>query len=249
MPSSSKPESASSPPEERVGPRATFIILSYARPRNIQRILDDILASRSCEHIVLSNNNPDIDIHDHIVRDQPGRVTVVQQKEHWEPVIRFMLARDMPGDYFVCIDDDLFLTPAQIDALVDHLHADPSVPHGVWGERIKKTDDTFRIDRGLHNIDGEVDVLNRAYAFTRRHVQRYFELLALIGVRQPRKLGRGDDQVLSFSGAHKPMCHDLGPIENCPTADQDGIALWRQKGFYEERMKLYVKLLQATGRE
>lgn len=242
------PESASSPPADGAGPQASFIILSYARPQNILRILETILASRSCEWILLSNNNPDVDIHEYITRDQPSRVKVIQQSEHWEPIIRFMMARGMPSNYFVCIDDDLFLTPAQIDALVGHLHADPSTPHGVWGERITPVGGTFRIYRGVHNIDGEVDVLNRAYAFTRRHVQRYFELLALIGVKQPRDLGRGDDQVLSFSGERKPMCHDLGPIENCPTADQEGIALWRQKGFYEERMKLYVQLLQATGR-
>jgi hypothetical protein len=249
MTQADEPDPIATSPPSSDGPRAAFIILSYARPQNMQRILDAVLAARSCDHILLSNNNPDIDIFDHIARDQPDRVKVAQQKERWEPVSRFIFARNMPDDYFVCIDDDLFLTPAQIDALVSHLHADPAVPHGVWGEHVRLVEGVFQITPGVHNFDGEVDTINRAYAFTHPHVRRYFELLGLVGVKRPRSLGRGDDIVLSFSGERKPFCHDLGPLEDCPTADDKELALWRNENFYDARIRLYARLREVTGRD
>jgi hypothetical protein len=60
----------------------TFIILRYARPQNIQPILETILQARSCARIVLSNNNPAIDINDHIALSA-DRLTVLQQQEPW----------------------------------------------------------------------------------------------------------------------------------------------------------------------
>ena len=220
---------------------ATFIILSYARPQNIQRILDTILKAGSCGRIVLSNNNPDINILEYI-DPSPEVLEVIQQEERWGPVKRFCIARECESEFFVCIDDDLFLTSRQIDLLVDQVLAEPSVPHGVWGEKITIERNVFKLERGLFNYSGEVDVINRAYAFTRNHVQRFFELMEYLRVEDPRNLGPGDDVLLSFSGTGRPKCHDLGPLENCPTSDQEGIALWREKGFYEQRLKIFHQL-------
>jgi hypothetical protein len=64
---------------------ATFIIPSCARPQNIQPILETILQARSCARIVLSNNNPAIDINDHIALSA-DRLTVLQQQERWPAV-------------------------------------------------------------------------------------------------------------------------------------------------------------------
>ena len=70
---------------------ATFIILSYARLQNYQAILEAILQARSCARIVLSNNNPAIDINDHIALSA-DRMTVLQQQERRPAVKRFCLA-------------------------------------------------------------------------------------------------------------------------------------------------------------
>ena len=94
------------------------------------------MAARSCDQIVLSNNNPHIDILDY-VHPAPGVLTILQQKERWEPVKRFCIAREMQSQFYACIDDDLFLTSDQIDSMVEGVAADPGVPHGVWGERIQ----------------------------------------------------------------------------------------------------------------
>lgn len=229
---------------------ATFIILSYARPQNIQRIVSTILEVRSCGEIILSNNNPDIDIL-HYVDPSPAKLKIVQQTEKWEPVKRFCIARESPAEFFVCIDDDLFLTAQQTDRLVEQLAANPAVPHGVWGAhfgflREGPNQVRPRLESGVHNYSGNVRLINRAYAFTRTHVTRFFELVAFLGVENPKKLGPIDDILLSFSGTGLPVCHDFGPLENCPTSDEEGIAVWRQPGFFDKRLATLVRLSQLS---
>ena len=41
----------------------------------------------------------------------------------------------------------------------------------------------FQLHRGLQNFSGEVDIINRAYAFTNLHVARFFQLMAYLKVR------------------------------------------------------------------
>jgi hypothetical protein len=234
--------------ETENGKSADFIILSYARPQNMQRLLDAILNSRSCGKVVLSNNNPAIDILDY-VDPSPESLEIIQQKEKWEPVKRFCIAREIQSEYFVCIDDDLFLTTAQIDQLVDRMIAEPDVPHGVWGAQFGFEPDgpntvRPRLESGVHNYSGEVRLINRAYAFTRKHVERFFELMEFLGIEDPRDLGPADDILLSYSGTGRPKCHDLGPLENCPTSDQEGIAVWKEQGFFEKRVEKLVQLTQ-----
>jgi hypothetical protein len=228
------------------GTTATFILLSYARPQNMQRILNAVLGARSCAKIVLSNNNPEIDILDY-VDPSPARLTIVQQAVRWPAVKRFCIARDSGDAYFVCIDDDLFLTVQQIDALVERLAENPSVPHGVWGANVEFGTDTqgrgtVLLQGGLRNMSEPVRILNRVYAFTGGHVRRFFELLASLGIEDPRALGPADDILLSHSGAGLPLCHDLGALEECPTSDQEGIALWKEPGFLEARIAKIVQL-------
>ena len=187
----------------------TFIILSYARPQNIQPTLETILQARSCARIVLSNNNPAIDINDHIALSA-DRLTVLQQQERWPAIKWFCLAREEPAENFICIDDDLFLTAVQIDGLASRLLETPAVPHGSWGANV-----TFRrdpqgresvlLEGGIHNHSGPVRIINRAYAFTAGHVRRFFELLAALGIDDPRDLGPADDILLSHSGNGLPL--------------------------------------------
>lgn len=237
--------------DRRLVGAATFISLSYARPQNIQRIVDTILQAQSCGRLLLSNNNPDIDIRAHLDR-ATERLTVLQQTEHWPAVKRFCLAREEAGDYFVCIDDDLFLTVEQIDGLVARLIAEPAVPHGIWGANVRfrrnaQGGDVVLLQGGLRNIEAPVRIINRTYAFTAAHVQRFFELLALLGIEDPRALGPADDIVLSFSGTGAPLVHDLGPLEDCPTADLPGVAVWQEPGFFDRRSEKLFQLRLLFG--
>lgn len=219
----------------------TFILLSYLRPQNIQRILDAMKASKYCRRIILSNNRPAINILDYI--EPPGDgLEVIQQKEETLPVNRYSIARARPGEFFVCIDDDIFLTPPQIDTVITALMQDPARPHGVWGEVITMENKTMVVTRGVHNVSREVTILNRVYAVTRTHVQRFFRFLDDLGVTDPQDLGPVDDIVLSFCGTALPFCHDVGALENCPTSNQEGIALWKGERFEDQRKEILRRI-------
>lgn len=232
--------------DDTIDNSTTFILLSYARPWNMQRIVDTVLSARSCGSVILSNNNPKIDILKYVDLP-PKQVTILQQAEHWPAVNRFCIARESGAENFVCIDDDLFLTALQIDALVARLAENPAVPHGVWGANVC-TDtnadgrESLRLQGGVHNVTVPVRILNRAYAFTGKHNRRFFELLTALGITDPRELGPADDILLSHSGAGLPICHDLGPLSTCPTSTMRGIALWREPGFFEARIERLEQL-------
>ena len=219
---------------------ATFILLSFARPQNIQRIIDVIRKANCCGRIILSNNQPDIDIFDYIAPSL-DRLEVIQQEVKWDPIKRFMIARECGEKYFMCIDDDIFLSSHQIDQLFSRLVLDPSIPHGIWGELYERADGQIKIRQGMRNISRQVSVLNRVYAFTRDHVVRMFELMEILGISDPRNLKRVDDVLLSFAGVGSPQCHDLGTIKDCPTSDQVGIALWQEDKFHTPRLCFHTK--------
>jgi hypothetical protein len=235
------------PPDTHVE-TATFILLSYARPRNIQRIIDSISQARSCGRIILSNNQPAINIYDHI----DGRndlLDVVQQDRERGAVKRFCIARECDGELFVCIDDDMFMTPQQIDRLVAELINDPSRPHGIWGQLMETENGKARLSRPIHNISCDVSVLNMVYAFTRDHISRFFDLLDRLGIADPEDLGPFDDIVLSFTGARPPKCHDLGPFDICATWNLEGVAIWKQKNFMQRRMRFFLRLQSLVSRD
>lgn len=225
---------------------ATVILLSYARPQNMQPILETVLQAPSCGRIILCNNNPAIDITDHI-DPAPDRLSVLQETERWPAVKRFRLAREAPGKYFLCIDDDLFLTAVQIEDLLSELRVQPDRPHGLWGANVQLAADgkggqRLLLQGGIRNRSGPVRIINRVYAFTDAHVRRFFELLAALGIEDPRDLGPADDILLSFSGAAPPQMHDLGALRDCPTADTPGIALWTEPGFFDRRLQRLAEL-------
>jgi hypothetical protein len=140
------------------------------------------------------------------------------------------------------------LTAPQIRALTDTLQQEASIPHGgPWGQVARRVGDGRLKLQGWLYPDQRVDVLNRAYAFTRGHLDR-FELLAEhLGYSDYAAIGPIDDVLLSFAGHGRPICHDLGPWESCNTSNTDGIAVWREPGFAEARVAAYLKLCDFCG--
>jgi len=117
-------------------PHVTFLLLSYRRPANMQRQLDDIAAAPiQNKSVILSNNNPAINIFDYVVADAPS-VTILQQPRRRISAQRYELAKEASSQYFVALDDDLFLSPDQIAALAKKLIEAPAMPHGIWGQNL-----------------------------------------------------------------------------------------------------------------
>ena len=222
------------------------IVLSYKRPQNIERLVLPYIASTLIDRIVISNNNPDLDLLGWLgsVRDVP-KVDLVQQPRRSLPGKRFEIALTEPFDTFLCPDDDLFLTTAQIDALLGALRHEPNRVHGVYGEIHSFVNGSMQLGGGIHGIECELDILNRCYAFTRDHLLQMSALARELGYQSVGDTLFVDDMLLSYCGDGPPICHDLGPLDSCETSETPGIATFRESGFDQARMALWLRLAQS----
>jgi MFS transporter, DHA3 family, macrolide efflux protein len=238
---------------ERGGPRCCVVVLNYRRPANIDLIVRSALKCRFVDKVVVSNNNPD-----HRARDltsaQSERLVLIDQQRPTRQGIRFALAAAHDSEFYIAIDDDVFLSPKQLERLFMFLVADPSVPHGIGGE-VRKT----RSERDLPprdygfvtgvNGDREVDHLTRVYAFTREHLGIALGLFEQLGMEDLARVGNGEDIVLSFSGRSRPRIHRVGTVAQCASFACEGIATFTSYAdFFAERAQLHDRLLALRGR-
>lgn len=220
----------------------TAILLSYARPENIDLLVRILLRVPSVGRVVLCNNNPAISLRRWIsVTDD--RLCTMENNQRGSAGMRYRIAFGEQAPSFLCIDDDIFLTPAQIEALCQACVADPSVPHSTWGQLLRGDGSVLR---SVQNEDGEVDIINRVYAFHAKHLREFRRLLRILWpVDEPRlwtEWSHWDDVLLSFTGNARPVTHNFGKEMNCPTASQEGIAVWRQRDFERLRGELFLRL-------
>jgi hypothetical protein len=244
------------PRQTAEGPqRLTVILLSYKRVRNMQPLVRSLLRSDFIEKIIVSNNNPEYRIRDWIrLRDE--RIHLIDQPVRRAAGIRFELAKNEPGEYFVSIDDNTFLYPAQLKQLFRELVARPGSPHGFQGElyvgseKLAELEDPKRpgfLDRhgfkvNVRYCEQQVDILNRTYAFTREHVKEMYRLGNRLGMDMG-SVANGEDIILSASGQDRPYVHALGEVGECLSGIQMGVSTWRsRKDFFKEREELFLTL-------
>jgi hypothetical protein len=165
---------------------------------------------------------------------------VICPKDHSPPSFRYEIASQMTANFFLCIDDDIFLLPYQIKILFEKLIENPSVPHGTYGSEllindyIEKGSSKVKITCKHHfQVETEVDEIYQTYAFTKFHVVQYFNLLKRIRGENSCIDGLNfcDDIILSFSGKGRPIIHNLGKILACYTFDNDNIAVFKMHNF------------------
>lgn len=226
--------------QTRMNHEFTAIILSYKRPWNIHLICRTILELQNVKKLILSNNNPDIDIENYL-KFKDERLVVINQLNHTGCGKRFELAKKEKSHFFLCIDDDLFLDANQTRSLMEKLINDTSRPHGLCGQRVVMKNDSINL---INEIGGNVpiEILNRAYFFTKEHVTKFYDLIDSCKIDAP-DVDSCDDILISFSGTDKPIIHNVGNYYDCPTSDEWGIATWTLDGTNDRRSRVLKKLL------
>ena len=229
-------------------PEAAAVLLSYKRPKNLPLIAKSLLKNKYISRVIISNNNPEVRMQDWFDFEDE-RLEIVNQKVRRLPGYRFEIARQLKEQYFICIDDDLFLRPSQITTLYQALVNDPASPHGIWGQKFY-TGESGRLTwkDGIRDYSGDIDVINRAYFFTQAHIANFVQILHVIGIQRIEDLQFVDDIVLSFSGKGRPKCHDVGRLINCPSKDMEGVAVWRQNDFFADRIQFYEQMVSLKHR-
>jgi hypothetical protein len=225
-----------------------ILLTNYRRPWNLPRQIDAGLRSARKPDIFLIDN-----AEDQALEGSPAipfdRITFLRSPANFGPGHRVEVAASLACDVVVMLDDDIFLTPSQIDALVGKFEADPRRMHGVWGQECRIDDGRLRIRPGVFRVTREIEVLNRVYVLSPAQARAATQLARRLGYAAWRDVKVGMDVILSYGSPKKPMCHDLGPLEDCPSSNDPRIAVWRRPGFVETRRKLILALEELQARE
>jgi hypothetical protein len=216
--------------------------------RNMRRILDNVLLCEFVGQVIVSNNNPDVDITPHIPQ-RDHRLKVIQHLQRKGPAYRYDVARAHDSDYYICIDDDVFPSPWQLRRMFASFLRAPSRPHGshgaVYDERLGRFWQRQSLSLFPRNRSLTVDVILHIYFFTKRQLDRYFELVEAIGL-QNSEVHSSEDVIISFTGDDRPVYVDTGHIASCPTSNDPQVATWQRDGFKDFRQELFDKL-KAVG--
>ena len=228
--------------------KLTVLLLSYKRIRNMEPIVRSLLRCECIGKIILSNNNPEYRIREWVTQTS-DRLVCIDQTEHKGCAERYEIAKEEDVEYFCSIDDDIFLYPQQVTLLFEHLIRNPSVVHGIFGQKILDIDAYDPKEAFVHSItntEESVDFLSQVLFFTRDHLRRYHETIRALYLDTPegmRSLTWADDMVLSMSGNESPRCHTIGQYATCTTESTHGIALWVTPGFFHYRRQLCRHLI------
>ena len=214
--------------------RAT-VLITYYDPVRLQHLDSQIRQVLRCgfvERLVVSNHNPAFRVEEATtIRD--SRLEFRNEPVRRGCGYRWQVARDLPGEYLIVLDDDLLLFPGQIATLFSELLREPSVPHGLAGFRTSD-DAAFTY---LQASDCDVDFLCEAYAVSKAHLQRYHAICHRL-TRDPEVLRivdrAADFVVISASGRGRPKVHDVGPLFRCLSFRENGHAVHKQTTFEED---------------
>jgi len=223
------------------GKTCVAVLLTHNRPQNMSLLVHAALHNRFVTRVIVSNSNPQVRIRDWITSTD-SRLLLVDEISQTQPGHRLVLAKQSEAEYVLSVDDDIFLTPKQWKNFFEFLLADEQRPHGIIGQVYRPGTESSNGSPFHHVVarDMEVDVLIGAYAFTREHLKRVFELAAKVGISDLSQLRNGEDIVLSFSGITRPRIHRLKPALFCASEGLPGIALWKsEQGFWAERIRVF----------
>jgi hypothetical protein len=220
------------------------ILSSFRREANIRFILESMLCLPYVAKVTITNNNPATRVNIGLYA-QDSRVELLNQPQATSCGYRFDLARDSADEFFLLVDDDVFLSPQQIDQLYGKFLQDPDSPHGVRGQIWTEESGSG----SLTAISGEqeVDVLNQVYLVNRQMLEKMVFLIGKFGFEDCSQLHNTEDLFVSFSGNAKPRIHDVGELLSCPTSHKVGTAIYlKRSAFREERRVVFAKLLALS---
>lgn len=220
--------------------RLSVILLSYARPKNIDLILSAVVACDFVSEIIISNNNPEVPLEQFIHVHDP-RIRIIHQPRRAPASVRCDLSLNAAEPWILAIDDDVFPSARQVRAIFHRLVAAPYAVHGyggeVWGDPPAKA--TYRAVRWPRGTV-PVDTLMWAFAYTRNQVETYFDMLDQLGIVNA-ELKSSEDVPLSYAGRGPALIHGVGPMCRCPSDSEPEVATWMRPGFFEHRLELVAR--------
>jgi len=203
----------------------TAILLSWKRPQNMPRIVDELKRSPRVSEIVLWNNDPEKNL-------QFSGVKVINSPRNYHCLARYCMVPLAENNEILFQDDDLVIRPEQLETIHAAYTRDPSRIYGVAGRNIVN---------GLYSADvvhGECDiVLGQAMLFHRSLLHFALRPLGCI----PADVTE-DDIIFSLACNRQHFAVDVSPLET--PGWNDDVALWKVPGHFERRQRA-VEIMRA----
>jgi hypothetical protein len=219
------------------------IILVHRRPANVDLQIRAALHAPSVGEVIVSCNNPEVRLGDWVSVASPR--LQLREETGQNQTRRYSLARGSGAERFVLPDDDVLMLPDALDGFCSSLPDDATAPIGLAGQRLGHAD---LWESAIQGTGEEVDVLNRAYACTRAHVEGVFRNAELLGWSEEETFSNpADDVLVSFAGTTCPTVVSFEHV-NCITHSHRAISTYRQNDFHALRTDWVTDLRKALDR-
>ncbi|WP_411993536.1 hypothetical protein [Agarivorans sp. DSG3-1] len=225
-----------------------ILLTNYKRPQNIPNIINECLKVKNLEQLILIDNSK-FGLAKQIDYQLPSEVVYMGDGINRGASYRFSIAASLRGKAVLCLDDDLFLSAEQIGLLQAKFTEQPNRMHGVWGQKVVTKYKQLVLAGGLYGQNTELDILNRVYMFSPYYAEQAQVFAKNLGFNSWSEIGPTDDILMSYSGGNKPLCHDVGAIQDCPSSNAPGVAVWMSKGFHKIRSQLVSRILEYKRKQ
>lgn len=205
------------------------VLLSWRRPANIQTIVRTLRKNPLVKEVLVWNNNPEITL--------AGNAAIMINSSHnFFPFVRYCLVPLTKHSLVWFQDDDLLVSPEQLDAIVSAYSMAPNRIYGCRGRNLV---------RGRYSpaiVYGECDIiLGQSMLF---HKQVLYEVVPALNALAPME--RGDDIAFSLLCRRKHFAVNVEPLIDL--GENDEHALWRRSGHFSMRQQTVDRVLAALQR-
>lgn len=189
--------------------KITAVLLSWKRFKNTPIILDNLYRSENVDEIILWKNNPDIQLF-----YKNKKLLLFNSPSNFWTSARWFVALLAKNPNILFVDDNLVLTPSQINILLKNYLLNNERIYGCFGRNLEDNKYVFK------PAMGEVDiVLGRVMLFNKQYLYQFFKWLQ-------GKVGNIEDDILfSLLFKKKHYIVDVGTVKELPSP----YALWRRK--------------------
>jgi hypothetical protein len=205
------------------------VLLSWRRPGNIERIVHTLQKSRLIKEVLVWNNNPEITL-------TGIAATLINSSHNFFPFARYCLVPLARHPLIWFQDDDLLISPEQLESIFSAYERAPQRIYGCRGRNLVEGRYSTRL------VHGECDIiLGQTMLF---HKQLLYPLMPALYALAPME--RGDDIAFSLLCRRKHFAVNVEPLVDLGCTDEH--ALWRQPGHFAMRQEMIDRVLATLQR-
>jgi hypothetical protein len=168
------------------------VMLSYKRPENVYKIVNQLKKNKLIGEIIVWNNNPD----EQLSFLQPTeKVKVIKPNVYVGMNARWLACSQAKYDVVFMQDDDLMVSSDTIRTLYKEWKKDPEIIHGISGRKLNKN-----FEYVIKRVYGEVEMLvTRAILFDKKYAIDVLKELSCVSKELSSTVKKnGEDIFLSY---------------------------------------------------